>query len=164
MGETQLKDNVAVGPSVEDAKETAHRIRSVGVEGIEKARRKRRTRAEIEAAETVVVAAPPGFAWTKDEVKLIGDAPFNAAYTWLGPDHEHWAEAREKCDKSQVYEKFATVLNKLKVQDPVYLVLALAVIEYGGALTQATLRSIQINRERREDKRNEEAETALGNK
>jgi hypothetical protein len=99
---------------------------------------------------TAPVVAEPPFIWNEADIKLLGDAPFDLGYTLGGPDHGHWKEARESINSGGAYKKFAYVANRLGFQNPVYLVLALGLVEYTGAIGKCAAYSWNIWQEKRE--------------
>lgn len=68
---------------------------------------------------------------------LIGDAPFNTGY--ILTRHEWWHDGKKAVQS--VYATFARVFTKLGWDNPVFLVLAVACLQYCTALAKCIGRS-----------------------
>lgn len=73
------------------------------------------------------------FDWKEEDVALLGDAPFDTGYILTGGDY--WLKFKEQARKS--YRNFVYVFRKLKLSNPVFIVLGIACLQYFTALAKA---------------------------
>jgi len=99
----------------------------------------------------------PTFVWSSKDCQVLGDGLPDAFYAIGGPEHEHWRKIRDDLRASGCYDKFAHVFNRLAFQDPVYLILALGVAEYVGALGKGAATSWTRMEEARAERSKKEA-------
>lgn len=157
--------NGAVRPTVEEAKATAGGVKSVGKPGLGRgvkpgAKRGTYTPKNKDVAaksEVEVAPAPPPFVWEKKDVALILSSPFTFGYALGGPDHVHWRDAAEKLEGGQCYEKMAYVVNRLGITDPLYLILAVGIVEYVGVVGQCVSKSVNVRRAKKAEQEKQEA-------
>lgn len=87
--------------------------------------------------QTPEVSAPLHI-WTPEQVGAVLDIPFKLGQAQY-PDHEQWERALEQAKLS--YPTFAECLTVLVQFNPVYILLGIAIVQYGSALGSAVAES-----------------------
>ncbi len=106
-------------------------------------------RGEVEIRTDPKIETP--FLWTRDDAQLLGDAGFDIGYLESGPGHDHWIAAREKMRTSKIYDKWAYIFNRLGWDNPLYIVVAVAAVEYGTGIAQCVSASREIEAKKKKE-------------
>ena len=152
-----------VRPTLDEAKATAKGVGSLGRAGVKPGTKRGTYKKTSGGPAPATQSQPiepelPPFVWEKKDIALILGSPFTFGYAMGGPDHEHWKITGEQLEHSQCYDKMAYVVNRLAIRDPMYLILAVGIVEYLGAIGRCAATSMKIHKAKIADEEKKAAE------
>lgn len=92
---------------------------------------------------------PANFEWDKEKIALIGDMPFNAL-TAIYPEQAKLILEKQNLASSS-YETFAQILTAYQIKNPLHILLAFAITQYGSALGMCAFTCIKSRRKNKSD-------------